>query len=182
MRGIAKIVFVLTFVCVICAFLLALVAQTSSVRIKENEGKAVKTALFTICPQAKQMRKVTLGSEEVFKLLSSEGTLIGYGFLAKGQGYQGTIKIMAVADKNFEKLLGIEIIESQETPGLGAKINESFFKNQFKGVSIRTSIEYTKGEVTSDNQIKAITGATISSASVVNILNKRIAEIKKALK
>ena len=88
---------------------------------------------------------------------------------------------MAVVDEGVSELLGIEVIESSETPGLGAKINEDSFKGQFRGLGILAPIQYTKGDVVAKNQIKAITGATISSKAVVNIINKRIDELRKVI-
>ncbi len=181
MRDNIKIVGVLTIVCLVCALFLSLAESMAREKINYNESKAVKKAIFDIVDECKDVKEVSIKGTKIYKLFDGKNSLIGYGFLATGEGYQGKIKIMAVTDKDFNKLLGIEIISSQETPGLGAKINEGFFKNQFRSLNIKVPIEYTKSEVKKDNQIKAITGATISSKSVVNILNKAIDELKPLL-
>ena len=51
---------------------------------------------------------------------------------------------------------GIEVVESLETPGLGAKIQEDPFKNQFKGLKVADDMAYVKDEVTRPGQIKKI--------------------------
>ncbi len=182
MRDNIKIIGVLTIVCLVCALFLSLAASMAKDKVTRNESKAIREAIFNIVGECKEIKEVSIKGTKVYKLFDDKNSLIGYGFLAAGEGYQGKIKIMTVVDKNFNKLLGIEIISSQETPGLGAKINEDYFKNQFKSLNIKIPIEYTKGEVKKDNQIKAITGATISSKSVVNILNKAIDKLKSLLK
>ena len=73
-------------------------------------------------------------------------------------------------------------MESTETPGLGARINEGWFKLQFKDLDISHNIKYSKTEPTGDDQIQAITGATVSSRSVVAIVNRRVEEIRGIIK
>jgi len=178
MRDNIKIIGVLTFVCFLCALTLSLVARAAKDRIAFNEKKAVEGAIFNIVPGCKNIKEIRVGKDVLYKIINKKGELIGYGFLSQGQGYQGKIKIMTVINPSFKKLLGIEIIDSQETPGLGARINEHFFKDQFKGLNIAVPIEWTKTKPAKNNEIKAITGATISSKSVVNILNKTIDELR----
>ena len=177
MKENVKIIGVLTFVCFLCALSLSFVAKSVEGRIKLNEKKAVESAIFNIVSGCKNVKEIKKGENILYKIIDKGGKLAGYGFLAEGQGYQGKIKIMAVADPSFKRLLGIEIIDSQETPGLGARINKHFFKDQFRGLNISVPIEYTKTKPKKDNEIKAITGATISSKSVVNILNKTIEKL-----
>ena len=105
---------------------------------------------------------------------------LGYAFIAQGQGYQGKIKMLAVSDPRLTVLKGIEVIESVETPGLGAKIQEHPFKDQFSGLAV-APIECVKTTPQHPGQIKAITGATISSRAVVAILNRRIKELRQVL-
>ena len=178
MKESIKIIGVLTFVCFLCAIFLSFAAKSSKEIIDSNEKKDIESAIFNIVPGCKNIEEIKAGENVLYRIIDKNRKLIGYGFLAQGQGYQGKIKIMAVSDTSFRRLLGIEIIDSQETPGLGSRIGEPFFKDQFKGLNISGSIEYTKTEPLKDNEIKAITGATISSKSVVNILNKTIEKLR----
>lgn len=107
---------------------------------------------------------------------SNEDNIIGYAFEALGSGYGGTIE-MLVALKDFETLNGIAIISHMETPGLGAKITESTFTDQFKNLAVEDIA------LRSDNgQVDAISGATISSSAVVDAIKKTTAEKIKLLK
>jgi len=178
MKNTAKIILVLTSVCLLCAASLSLISLWAKDKIAMNEQKRVEEAIKTLAPQAIKIEKDKKNDITIYKLLDDKGELFAYAFNAEGLGYQGTIKIMVVTDTAFTKISGIEIIDSVETPGLGSKIQEPDFKNQFKGLDSTGNIEYTKDIPSKPSQIKAITGATISSKSVVAIINKRIAELK----
>jgi electron transport complex protein RnfG len=95
-------------------------------------------------------------------ILYSNGNRIGYAFVAIGKGYGGDIDILVgLEDENTVK--GITIISNEETPGLGTRITEPSFTDQFDGLVIdEVALEDEGGE------IDAITGSTISSAAVIN--------------
>ena len=178
MKEVIKISVILTGVCVICGILLALVYGLSKERIAINAQKRITAAIETLAPQATEVMPVTAAANSAYKLFDRQSEFIGYALIAAGQGYQGNIKMIAIVDADLSRLQGIEIIESSETPGLGAKIQDTFFKEQFRNLNVAPKISYTKEAITTDNQIKAITGATVSSRAVVNILNQRLAQLK----
>jgi len=180
-REVVRITSVLTLVCLICALLLSVVYGLASKKIAINKERRVQEALTTLAPEAAKVEKIIIEEQTIYELFDQEGNLIAYGFVASGQGYQGKIRVMVVSNKSLEHLKGIEVVESLETPGLGAKIQEGPFKNQFKGLKIAEDMVCVKDEVLRQGQIKAITGATVSSRAVVNILNARIKEIRKLL-
>lgn len=197
MKEIIKIITVLTLVCIICAFSLALVQGLAEKKIEFNAAKRVKDAISNLAPGYSGIEEIALGEEVVYKLKDQQGKLIGYAFSAQGQGYQGKIKILAVVNPSLSRLEGIEIVDSLETPGLGAKIQEEPFRSQFKGLNLAGPISCDKDasgdkdkvqatsqatKVSGQGQIEAITGATISSRAVVNILNQRINLLRTQLK
>ena len=177
-----KITGVLTLVCVICAFLLSYVDGLARRKIEMNTQRRIRDSIHILAPGAKTIKELEVADEPIYKLLGDNNKLMGYAFIAAGQGYQGTIKMLTVINPGLNRLEGIEVVESLETPGLGAKIQDDFFKKQFKNLDVGQPIECVKEVPVKDNQIKAITGATVSSRAVVNILNKRIEELKKQLK
>ncbi|MFC1514619.1 RnfABCDGE type electron transport complex subunit G [Candidatus Omnitrophota bacterium] len=173
-----KIIVVLTLVCVFSAGILSLADLLTREKIAENQKKAFDQAITAIIPQASKVEQ----EEDIYKVFDATGQLKGYIVIAEGQGYQGPIKMICGLSARLDEILGIEVLESTETPGLGARINDKEFKEQFKGLGVSGAISYTKTEPVEDGQIQAITGATVSSRSVVAILNKRIEAIRKALK
>ncbi len=172
---------VLTLVCVVCAFFLAYVYTAAEERIKANAQKAIDDAIARLSPNTSEIHEVSVEDGLVYELYDGSGKFIGYAFTAKGQGYQGEIEMLVIADTALAELEGIEVIDSVETPGLGAKINEKDFKKQFSGLNISGQIECIKDTPVGDSQIQAITGATVSSKAVVSILNERVKELKKIL-
>ncbi|MFA7676956.1 MAG: FMN-binding protein [Candidatus Omnitrophota bacterium] len=178
MKDSAKIVGVLTAVCVICAFLLAFVDAASRDKIKANAQAKLKAAISRLAPAADDIKVITSKDVTFYKLTDAKATVIGYAFIAEGQGYQGTIEMLTGLDISLKNLLGIEILESVETPGLGQRINDEDFRKQFMNLQVSSPVECVRNESSGAGQIKAITGATVSSRAVVNILNEEIEKIR----
>lgn len=123
-----------------------------------------------------------LYTENITEKLSPDGTAMYYAvidaakvvksyvFIAEGPGLWGGI-IMAIGiEKDLKTLTSISFIAQNETPGLGARIDEEWFKRQFKGKTppLDTSKE---GSVATVSQFDAITGATATSKAVQDIIN-----------
>ncbi|MCK4912929.1 MAG: FMN-binding protein [Candidatus Omnitrophica bacterium] len=181
MKDVIKITSVLTLVCLICALLLSVVHGLANKKIEINKEKRIEEALTILAPEAIKVEEIAIEEEIIYKLFNQKENLIGYGFIASGQGYQGKIKMLVVAEKSLQHLKGIEVVESLETPGLGAKIQKPPFKNQFKNLSITGDIICIKNDLPKAGEIKAITGATVSSRAIVNTLNKRIKKIRELI-
>lgn len=116
--------------------------------------------------------------EEVLVANDASGNPAGYvmTFYAT-EGYGGNIK-MAMGMTNEGAITGLEVLECSETPGLGANCQKDEFKSQFTGINA-DSIEYTKDGATADNQIDAISGATITTKAVTKGVNAAIAFLKQ---
>jgi electron transport complex protein RnfG len=165
---------------------LAIVYTLTIQRIKDNRNKESEQAVLNLFPDADiaaLMKGFEKGDQGIIEVVDKNKKLLGYAFKAEGNGYQGTIEIIGGLNADLSQMQGIEIVESQETPGLGAEIAGDNFRKQFVGLSVTHPIEYVKNQKPQQPyQIEAITGATISSRAVVNILNKRIEEVRKTIK
>jgi electron transport complex protein RnfG len=108
--------------------------------------------------------------EDEIYTIYQDSEIIGYAFLAKGKGYGGEINILVGVNEDFT-IEDVVIISNTETPGLGSKITESSFTDQFKGMAAGdVALKKDGGEV------DAITGATISSKAVVEAIRKAMEE------
>ncbi|UCF16592.1 MAG: FMN-binding protein [Phycisphaerales bacterium] len=118
----------------------------------------------------------------VYQASSEDGRTAGYAFTAQGPGWGGTIKLVIAVDNLFERILGFQVLASNETPNLGDKIKGDEFRSQFSGAKAEV-LELNKVGDRSiiDNRIVAITGATYSSEYVVDIFNNYLAPVKQAL-
>jgi len=179
-NNIVRMITALTIVGVLSAIILVNIYNYATPKIKINSEAETEKAISEIFPGTKSIETI---KENIYKSKDEQNKILGYAFLAEGNGYQGAIKLLIGVDEGLETLEGMQVLESQETPGLGAEINTASFKDQFKGLPLTHNIEYVKNQKPSESyQIEAITGATISSRAVVNIINKGTSEIKKALK
>lgn len=181
----AKMVVVLTAVGVISGGGLAKVYKRAAPLIEQQRLKRLKEAIFIVLPQAEDYRVEKRNGLVVYRGLDGEGNPVGIAFEVEGPGFQGKIKLMVGLDNRRERLLGIEILDSLETPGLGGEIVERGFKDQFQGLAVRPKITYVKNRNPATpkkpGEIDAITGATISSKAVVDMINKEIVRVSEAL-
>lgn len=105
--------------------------------------------------------------------LDADGNVIGYLISATStDGYNGTVQI-AVGITAEGRITDIGFLSISETPGLGMNAENPEFKDQFAGKSLQT-FEVTKLSPSADNQIEAISGATLTSSAVVGAVNAAV--------
>jgi len=180
MNNTLKMIIVLTLVGFISGTTLVFTYKYASPLIIENQNKEMERAIFSIFPDAKTYDEKSADDSGVFVVKDKSGKTLGYAFTAEGNGYQGTITLMAGIKTDLETLVGIEVLDSQETPGLGQEITTDSFRSQFRGLKVSPEITYVKErKPDKPNEIQAITGATISSRAVCEILNDRIEKLKE---
>jgi electron transport complex protein RnfG len=101
------------------------------------------------------------------------GSVVGYAFMIDANGYSSDAIELLVALENTTLaeddiiLRGISVIAQFETPGLGAKVTEASFLEQFNGLNVNEVYLRSDG-----GSIDAISGATISSSAVVDAIQK----------
>lgn len=99
------------------------------------------------------------------------GKLVGYTVKVAPKGYGGEVELL-FGFNTSGKTTGITVVSNSETAGLGARCTEPSFQKQFKGLSADTTYTVAKhGSKTSNNQIEALAGATITSRAVTLGLN-----------
>lgn len=97
---------------------------------------------------------------------------------AEGPGLWSILEILVALNADRQTLLGIKVVAQAETPGLGARVSEEDFQRLFTGAEVRPEIYLVKF-ATASNQIDSLSGATITSLSVQNIVNKAVEEIDR---
>lgn len=171
MKKTAQMIVVLVVVGIVSGLVLAEIYKYAQPKIEAHRGQKKQRAIYSVLGEVEKIRTIRYKEGEIYQGLNREGGVVGYVFEAKGGGYQGEIILMVGLSPDLTKILGIEVVENIETPGLGGKIEEGYFKGQFKGLSTLKL-----------DEVEAIAGATISSRSVIKIVKKGIAEIKEVLK
>jgi electron transport complex protein RnfG len=150
-------IILLTIVVAICVTLLNYVDSLTREKISAQEDEAIKSLLTEMFPGMSRYEF----KNEIYTIYS-DGDKLGYAFLAVGKGYGGDISIL-VGLENETTVKGIEIISQTETPGLGTRITEPSFTDQFVAININDIALSRNG-----GKIDAITGSTISSSAVVD--------------
>ncbi|MBQ9827680.1 MAG: RnfABCDGE type electron transport complex subunit G [Lachnospiraceae bacterium] len=179
-KTILKPALVLVVIALVITSVLAYVNSITADRIndlaieKENEARA------EVLPEADGFteKTVTVNGEEKTYYESTNGT--GYVFLTSGKGYGGAVNVMTGISADGA-VSGVKITEQNETPGMGQKALKDEFTDQYKKAVPENGFTVVKNGASADNEIDAITAATITSKAVTNAVNEAI-DIYKAVK
>jgi Na+-translocating ferredoxin:NAD+ oxidoreductase subunit G len=168
--------------------------------IEANKAAAVERAILKVLPNCTSFKTLELrsgtledyvkaekqqpGKKEAPKLvymgLNTSNEVVGFAILGSEIGFADVISIMIGYDATKKIIIGYEVLDSKETPGLGDKIykDEAFRRNFTELLTEPEIIFAKKGEKKNPNEVEAITGATISSKAVIRLLNKSMNEWK----
>ena len=164
--------------------------------ITANKAQELREAVFRVLPGVSQMHKFRYdgaqlvnadnskdGEDTVYAGYNDKGRFIGYAIASEGPGFQDTVKLLFGYLPDRRKVVGMWILESRETPGLGDKIykDAAFVANFDDLASEPLIVAVKKGKKSRANEIDAITGATISSKAVVRIINEGIQRWRERL-
>ncbi len=169
--------------------------------IKENQARELREAVFKVLPGVSQMQKMRfidgqlqkvtdeeIDNEALYAGFDANHQFVGYAIQTSGPGFQDIIRLLYGYRPDRQRVVGMEILESRETPGLGDKIYKDLsFVANFHNLAVSPTIKVVKkGKKSANNEVDAITGVTISSKAVVRIINesnqrwlKRLAESGK---
>ena len=181
---------------VIFGALLAGLNQAWSPLIAQNQEQKFNTQASlmleeaeTFTPVAEPLRiDIGKGAPQqvtVKQARNAAGTTVGWAFLAEGAGFADRIQLVVAVSADFETMKGYSVLSSNETPGFGDKIAlpNGYYQKQFVGIPTRELMLQKTGDPSViDENIVAISGATVSSQAVVDILNTYVGKIKQALK
>lgn len=160
--------------------------EVTKPRIEQNRADALDAAIYRVLPGAttrkayvvrdgalKAIEGLPKGEPAVFAGFDAAGKRLGFAVPANGAGFADNILLLYGFDPERKKVVGLEVLESKETPGLGDKIyKDPQWVGQFKGVSIDPGLVPTKpGAKSKPNEVDTISGATISTKAVVKIVN-----------
>lgn len=181
-------IFIVSFAFV---FLLSMTNQVTIERVELNQElarqQAILSAMGIEAAGAEEIQEefagITGDAESGLYVGSVDGRTV-YAKEFAGAGLWGTISGVLAVTSDFEEIVGIEIVEDNETPGLGGRINEPWFKSQFEGEQVpQDGIEVRAlegdGDPDKDNGvIDGITGATRTSDSMETIVNNQLEQLQ----
>lgn len=131
----------------------------------------VNQALVKTLPAGTELK----GLEKVYLGRDASGRRVGFAINGTENGFQDPITVMFGYDAAQRQVIAMKVIANKETPGLGDKIvKDSAFVNEFLGAATPLSgVKKLNGKTRND--VEMITGATISSRAVIQIINNAIA-------
>lgn len=181
-KSIIQLGLILLVITAIAGLILGVVYNVTKDSIANQEKLANENAMKALLTDADSFTKKDM-SLPASVLEVNEGKKgsesVGYAIKVSSKGYGGQIQLMVGIDKSG-KLAGIQILSQAETAGLGANCTNPEFYGQYAGKSIEKDIEVVKTEG-NDSQIKAITGATITSKGVTTGVNEAVKFYKENL-
>jgi electron transport complex protein RnfG len=182
---------------VACGLLIVGVFQATRPVIERNKAEALRAAIFDVLPAASTSKTFVYREPDGFHAAEGEvtdnpkvyagyddrGGLVGIAVEAEGMGYQDVIRVIYGYSVDQEAVVGLRVLESKETPGLGDKIeNDPAFLENFERLDVSLSedqsalahriVTVRSGEKEHPWQVDGITGATISSVAIGNILDR----------
>lgn len=172
MKDIGKMGGILFVIAAICSGLVAFASELTKEPIAAQKLAAKNAAMQEVLPYADHFEEIESSEilEEV-QIGTKDGQQVGYAIRVISKGYADPIEIM-VGISNEGVVEGIKILASAETPGLGDNASDPSFTDRFKGKD--TMLTVSTGPSVGDDEIAAITGATVTSVAVTDGVNKAI--------
>ncbi len=192
-----KMIAVMGSVGLIASILLVATFQLTSPQIARNKQAQLEAAVLEVLPGAtyfKPFRPTDSGglaavaegeTPDLTFYVGFDSTnanaLVGIAIEAQGQGYADVIRILYGYNPACECVVGMKVLESKETPGLGDKIaKDPAFLSNFEALDVKLGpdgktlinevVMVKQGTKTEPWQVDAITGATISSQAITDII------------
>lgn len=181
----------------LCGLLIVTAHLTTRPAIERNQAEALQRAIFEVLPAAQASESFRWLEDGRFERVASDAReagqivhagyagqqLVGLAIEASGMGYQDVIRVLYGFSPAQSAVVGLRVLESRETPGLGDRIEtDPDFQTNFArlDVSLTTDLERIEhpivavkpGEKEAPWQIDGITGATISSKAIASILRR----------
>jgi electron transport complex protein RnfG len=176
-----------------CALVIVGVFQGTAGRIAENQERFLAGAIAEVLPVTASTVAVDMidgrlsvtdepPALPVFLSYDEQGELSGAVLTGQGMGYQDNIRVLFAYSFDQQAITGFKVLDSKETPGLGDRVEiEPHFIANFAALDARLNatgdglanpiVTVKQGEKTEPWQIDGITGATITSEAIGNILD-----------
>ena len=174
---------VMALISIACILVVATLHLTTLERVRTNEQFFVWRSVLTAAGVDHDGQPASVAAlfqenvseqQGIYNVERPDGSLL-YVRQIVGPGLWGPITVMVGFEEDLQTLSGVSIVSQNETPGLGARIEEAWFTGQFVGKQGPFRM-VEEGTSEADDEMDAITGATRTSESFRNIINRAVAE------
>lgn len=181
----------------ICAFLIVMTYEGTLPRIERLKADALEKAVYKVIPEMVTKKTFIVNDKDelikvdnnvkegskVYAGYNQNDELVGVAIEASGMGFADVLKVLYGYDPRKESIVGFYVLESKETPGLGDKIEkDAGFLSNFNALDVsltdnknglkNTIVAVKNGTKKNPWEIDGITGATISSRAIGNLLGQ----------
>ena len=175
-EDIIKPVGVLLAICIIIPLALSVTNKVTAKKIAELEKENSKKNMQSLV-SADDFEKCSDGGIEYYTAIKG-GETAAYIFTESAKGYGGDVSVMT-AVKPDGTVVGVAILDvSNETPGLGQNAAKESFYSQYAGLKKGVSL-LKNGAKAENNEVDAVTGATITSTAVTRAVNTALDDFEK---
>jgi Na+-translocating ferredoxin:NAD+ oxidoreductase subunit G len=194
--SVLRIQAVLVTIALVAGLAIATVHEWTRPMVLAQRGGELGEAALTVMPGAESYRIYTRDADgrprlsgdddkhELFIGLDDRGQAVGAAIVGSGMGYADTIELVFGVHRDLDRLTGMRVVASRETPGIGTVITddkewvESFSRielpfdeqDRVQDLRVRENARFEAGEV------DAISGATVSVFAVTRIISRSLAE------
>ncbi len=177
MKNIAVITLKLLIITIIAGVILGVVNSVTKDPIAEQALKEATQARQAVFPDAVDFRKLDVDIpeeyaiiKEVFEALDADGNPIGITAAVVTKGYSSGLNLsIGIGADGFVK--GVNLGSNNESPGFGSRAPEELLPQFDTGKSYDQPFAIVKQPAESENEIQAISGATITSKGIINAVN-----------
>jgi Na+-transporting NADH:ubiquinone oxidoreductase subunit C len=178
------------FMTVVTAFFVSILSAFSQVTKdtiafnNESELRYKILYIFDVLPESKKPKDIEAvfnervkerveGKKNIYVLMEGNKE-VSYAVPVEGPGLWGTISGYIGLNADYSKITGIDFIVQSETPGLGGRISEESYKEQFREIDISNSKDskFIVSSPQSGSNVDAIAGATQTSTAVEKLINE----------
>jgi electron transport complex protein RnfG len=178
MKSVIKPGIVLLVVCVIAAAVLGYVNAITAKPIQDADAQTKADKMNEVYESAGGWGEEIEVKDSIITGYTPSNDGNAYAFSVETKGFSAGLKLMVGINKDSE-ITGVAVVDcSNETPGLGANAakddlkfgsdSNQTFRGQFAG---KTGTISVSKNTPSDTEIKALTGATITSKAVTEAVN-----------
>lgn len=154
------------------------ILEQAVLRAEQSRVKVFPGAEFELLDEAVWINLVPedekLSVKEIYKAIKRD-VLVGYVITVNSKGYGGDIELIIGIDTH-DYIIALEVASHKETAGLGSNLTLLSFREQFRG---KHKLVLVKGTAKTEDEISALTGATITSNAVVSGSNFAIDMVKE---
>ncbi len=163
---------VLGVICIVVTLALSSANLLTADKIKELSAQTEKESMSKVLDgDYTEITEDFDGTEVTYYKAEKDGETVGYIFTVDTKGYGGTVSVMTGVNTDGT-VANVEILSADdETPGLGQNVTKEKFYGQFSGLKNGISVKRSGTANRDNNEIDAVTGATISSKAVTTAVN-----------